>query len=70
MPDREQIELGLRGPSVNSRINGQRHGPSRMALADARDGRTRLPSDLAFRVERVTRIELAWPAWKTKPEWP
>ena len=26
------------------------------------------PLTRAFAVERVTRIELAWPAWKTKPE--
>jgi hypothetical protein len=25
------------------------------------------PLARAFAVERVTRIELAWPAWKTKP---
>jgi hypothetical protein len=52
-------QLELRRPSVAPRINGPRYGPSRIAPAGMRDGSTKKPSDWAFRVERVTRIELA-----------
>ena len=55
----QRKKLGLRGPSVTSRTNGTRYGPSCIASAGPHDGSTKMPSDLALRVERVTRIELA-----------
>jgi hypothetical protein len=62
---KQRRKLGLRGLVGGPRTKGPRNGPSSTALMLAHDSiATNAPLTRAFAVERVTRIELAWPAWK------
>jgi hypothetical protein len=67
--ERERCEqrrkLGLRGPVSGPRTADPPNGPEFDCPDAAHDGMaTNKPVTRANAVERVTRIELAWPAWK------
>jgi hypothetical protein len=53
---------------LTRRLMAQVMARARSASCKRNHGRSKCPPARAFAVERVTRIELAWPAWKTKPE--
>ena len=58
-------KLGLKGRAGGATPDGPRNGPSatgrpRRSMAATQ----KRPLTRAFTAERVTRIELAWPAWK------
>ena len=58
-------KLGLKGRAGGATPDGPRNGPSATGLPRRSMAATqKRPLTRAFTAERVTRIELAWPAWK------
>jgi hypothetical protein len=55
----QRKKLELRGPAVSPELMAHVMARAVLPRRGTHDGRTKMPSDLAFPVERVTRIELA-----------